>query len=738
MDGSAPSIAGVRLPVGRRRAHPPSLPDHLIGRDRVMAGLSESSDAQVVCLHAPGGYGKTTAMAQWLDRDWRPAVWVQVPPAAADAAWVAQAMLDALAEAGLVRGSAGLTSSSPVAWHLETLPLIEETLAAATEPFVLAVDDAGRISGAAWDSLIESVASSLPSGAQLALTTREALPTSLWRMQGRGKVRVIGPSDLAFDEAEIRSLLQSLAVPTTTDQVRQLRADTEGWPVAVYLAGLSMRTRPVGAPPVGGLPMVTEYLKHEILGRLPADDAQFLARVSVLSHLDEEACDAVAGVTGSLGHLRRLSAANHLLVAEDPTAQRFRMHPLLADALADRLHESDPARWNAAHAAASLAEERRGDLDAAVHHAKVAGEQDRVADLVWSRAGLLLGSGQWSVLQRWLAGIADETLTGRCGLALSGAWLASHVGDMARMNRLALAASELAAEQDPTLAYDAGLLEATIGAEGLAATEARARAFIEGRPRDDPWQTLSHFLLGVALFLRDESAQARSALHEGHRIAVAHDLPVMSAHCLAAMADVSLDEGDEHAALAMIREARELATLHRIDTIATTAPVFTTSAVGYLQEGRFADARREASRALRLTSAMRMVAPWHAVQGRLALAQVFAALGDPERAKVLVLEAADSRGPETESPRLDRLAEQTLDRFAAVSVGLVGASSLTTAEIRVLQYLPTHLSFPQIAEALFVSRHTVKTQALSAYRKLGVHTRSEAIEAARRAGLLAR
>lgn len=65
-----------------------------------------------------------------------------------------------------------------------------------------------------------------------------------------------------------------------------------------------------------------------------------------------------------------------------------------------------------------------------------------------------------------------------------------------------------------------------------------------------------------------------------------------------------------------------------------------------------------------------------------------------------------------------------------------GSALLTTAEIRILQYLPTHLSFPEIANELFVSRHTVKTQALAAYRKLGVHSRSEAIAKAREAGLL--
>jgi LuxR family maltose regulon positive regulatory protein len=170
--------------------------------------------------------------------------------------------------------------------------------------------------------------------------------------------------------------------------------------------------------------------------------------------------------------------------------------------------------------------------------------------------------------------------------------------------------------------------------------------------------------------------------------------------------------------------------------VASAAPMFTASTYGYVLEGRHADARREAARALRMTALMRGIAPWHAVHGRLTLAQVNLALGDPERAAVLLEEAGDERGPATASPVLDRMYDETLDRLTAASATLDGESVLTTAEIRVLQYLPSHLSFPQIADELFLSRHTVKTQALSAYRKLGVHTRTEAIERARLARLL--
>ena len=63
-------------------------------------------------------------------------------------------------------------------------------------------------------------------------------------------------------------------------------------------------------------------------------------------------------------------------------------------------------------------------------------------------------------------------------------------------------------------------------------------------------------------------------------------------------------------------------------------------------------------------------------------------------------------------------------------------SGLTTAELRLLPLLTTHLSFREIAEQLSVSRNTVKTQAISVYRKLNVSSRSEAIAYARGLGLV--
>ena len=65
-----------------------------------------------------------------------------------------------------------------------------------------------------------------------------------------------------------------------------------------------------------------------------------------------------------------------------------------------------------------------------------------------------------------------------------------------------------------------------------------------------------------------------------------------------------------------------------------------------------------------------------------------------------------------------------------------GASTLTAAELRPLPLLPTHLTFPEIGAELFLSPHTIKSEAKSIYRKLDASTRSQAITRARELGLL--
>jgi LuxR family maltose regulon positive regulatory protein len=64
------------------------------------------------------------------------------------------------------------------------------------------------------------------------------------------------------------------------------------------------------------------------------------------------------------------------------------------------------------------------------------------------------------------------------------------------------------------------------------------------------------------------------------------------------------------------------------------------------------------------------------------------------------------------------------------------AEDLSASELRVLRFLPSNLSAPEIASELYLSTSTIKTHMRHIYTKLGVHHRTEAVERARQLGLL--
>ncbi|HEY4725753.1 MAG TPA: LuxR C-terminal-related transcriptional regulator, partial [Actinomycetota bacterium] len=114
----------------------------------------------------------------------------------------------------------------------------------------------------------------------------------------------------------------------------------------------------------------------------------------------------------------------------------------------------------------------------------------------------------------------------------------------------------------------------------------------------------------------------------------------------------------------------------------------------------------------------------------------YLALDDVAGARAALRQADEILG---QRPDLGVLPAQAADLKAAldrVGQGTPGASSLTAAELRLLPLLSTHLTLLEIGERLHLSRNTVKTQAVSIYRKLGVSSRSEAMARVRELGLL--
>jgi LuxR family maltose regulon positive regulatory protein len=129
--------------------------------------------------------------------------------------------------------------------------------------------------------------------------------------------------------------------------------------------------------------------------------------------------------------------------------------------------------------------------------------------------------------------------------------------------------------------------------------------------------------------------------------------------------------------------------------------------------------------------------PHLAVQARIELARVYLALADLAGARTLMREIDELL---RHRPGLGILVGEAASLRSQLAqqrgTSAPGASALTAAELRLLPLLSTHLSFPEIGDELFLSRNTIKTQAISIYHKLDASSRSQAVARAREMGLL--
>lgn len=690
-------------------------------------------------MRAPGGYGKTTLLSQWLEEDPRPAVRLRVHESASDALAVAQGIVDGLGSAGLAAADVLLPDSEDEAeWRPALVPL-GRALEAISVPLVVAIDDAGLLKGEAWESLLEVVIDHLPRGSTLALATRRATPRATRRLRAQDQVLELGPRELAMTVSEIADLHRNLGLETAPNDVVSVVMRTQGWPAAVYLDARSHANESRASAHAGSSAvLIDDFIRDDVIVDLSEGDLDLLMRCSILEELSGPVCDAVTASEGTWVRLVAIARNNHLIVPIDESRQRFVMHQLLRDYLEREFALGNPEGLCQAHDAASRYFEATAQLDASIRHARHAANERRFVDLVWSHCGSRLASAQSLVVARWLEGLDRARIEASCQLSLALAWVSSHQGDLDVTQQLLFRVEEHCRGTEVTqeLRDSVDLLRCTLGSVPIDEIVVTMTDAAE-RLGNNEWATLAHYMRGVGLALNDDPDRARAAFDTSTRLAVSLSLPVMEAHSLAGSIDIALMRGEPEAATVAIERLRVLLNRIGIDRVVTAAPVLATSAQAYLFEGRLTQARAEADRALRLAAGMRQVAPWAAVMIRMRLAGLFLAVGAPAMATQLLDEAKELHGPASACPALDRgLKEVAAAIDVPISGGVLTTGALSTAEIRVLQYLPTHLTFAGIGERLFVSRNTIKSQVHSIYRKLGVNSRSEAVEQARERGLL--
>jgi len=244
------------------------------------------------------------------------------------------------------------------------------------------------------------------------------------------------------------------------------------------------------------------------------------------------------------------------------------------------------------------------------------------------------------------------------------------------------------------------------------------------------------WLRGVAQTLLGQLDEGRASMIEAELLATALDVPVIHADSHAFLGVLDVLGGERERGLDHIAQAADLIREHDLDRLATAAHTVTAQAFALAVAGDRRAAEVAFTKARRLSGMVTEIAPWFAVTGRLLQARTAMLLGDGATARMLTTEAERKMTHDLEGTLVESMLADAKESLRSMAIEAGSAVPLTTAELRVLQFLPSHLSFPQIGQRLFLSQNTVKTHALSIYRKFGVSSRSEAVLKAQSLGLV--
>jgi LuxR family maltose regulon positive regulatory protein len=526
--------------------------------------------------------------------------------------------------------------------------------------------------------------------------------------------------------------------------VAALLVHTEGWPAAAYRSSLtlgqvSQRRRELIRLSVQDA-VVADYLRDMVLAILPLDEQRFLIRTSILTRMSAPLCDAVLAVSGSADTLRGLAQRNIFVIQLDNRAQWYRYHGMFRDMLQRVAAQQDSQTLVTLHARASRWLETAGEYAEAIDHARLARQVARAAHLIWSRTPTLLASGDSETLRRWLGGFTNEQVIGHAELALTAAWCALETGRsvdhwIESVERGVFDATEPG--ESSSIHAAIALLRAQRGRNNLSELREEAARALELQASDDLWRPYAQYLHAAAALMMDLPDEARVKLTATERLAVVLGLPAHAALCLAQLAALEIESANWDAAGRLADASSSTMVDHGIGDSPIISLVHCVMTV-VLAKRRYADdAKRLARRCMRMVALADQCPPWMAVQTRYLLGRAHLLLGDTAAARVLLSEAQSHMRATPDAVWLQHRLNDAwthVEKFP-LATG-VGPSALTSAELRVLQLLPTHLSFEQIGKRLYISRNTVKTQAIATYRKLGVSSRGEAVKRARSLGMI--
>jgi LuxR family transcriptional regulator, maltose regulon positive regulatory protein len=427
----------------------PRIQKSLLKRERLLQELDKSLDYRLTVISGPAGYGKTTAVTQWIAerssrRDFPRVAYVALDEGDNDPIRFWRYVIAACQkfQAGFGKEALDLLLANrlPPFKPLDMmLTALLNELTQLEHPCILILDDFHGISSSHVRETLSFFLDHLPTSFHLFLLVRGEPLLSLTRMRARNELLDIYPPYLGFSLEETRTFFeQELPFSLPTKLLRQIYERLEGWPAGIRLLVGTLRlvereqdVERILTAFTGSFWSLQDYFFREVLSTLPEELQEFLLQTSVLPRLTAALCDAVLERERCSELLEALHKGDLFIIPLDATGEWGRYQALFAEAMQQEARKRlGEERLRSVAAAGSLWYEQHEYHLEAIETALTAEAFPRAANLIQhyienrqQSSTPIIPVPELYDLRRWLERLPEEELERKPDLCLQYAMI---------------------------------------------------------------------------------------------------------------------------------------------------------------------------------------------------------------------------------------------------------------------------------------------------------------------------